>query len=52
MMLHEAPRNSDKLVQAIEEQPQPSQELIEDLSQKQLKNIKRMLRSATSTHCL
>ena len=52
MMLHEAPRDSDKLLQAIEEQPQPCKELIEDLSRKQLKTIKRMLRSATSTHCL
>ena len=45
MMLHEAPRNSNKLLEVIEDFPQPSQELIDTLAEKQLKTIRKLLRT-------
>ncbi|WP_392349340.1 polysaccharide pyruvyl transferase family protein [Parasynechococcus sp.] len=45
MMLHQAPRSESKLIELIEDHPQPSQGLIEELSQKQARTIKRLLRN-------
>ena len=44
MMLHQAPRTLNKLIEIISNYPQPNQELIEELSQKQERTIKKLLR--------
>ena len=45
MMLHQAPRNQTKLIDLIASYPQPNRDLIEELSQKQERTIKKLLRN-------
>ena len=45
MMLHQAPRTLNKLIEITSNYPQPNRELIEELSQKQERTIKKLLRS-------
>lgn len=45
MMLHQAPRNENQMIEMVEAHPQPSRDVIDELSQKQAKTIKRLLRN-------
>lgn len=45
MMLHQAPRNERQLIELIEGHPQPNRDLIDELSRKQARTIKRLIRN-------
>ena len=51
-MLHQIPRQNNKIIELIAESPQPSSDLIADISQKQLRQIRRLIRNPSAIHCL
>lgn len=52
MMLHEAPRQEEKLMTLIGNHQQPSKELVDKLTKRQIRQIKKLIRNPSEAACL